>query len=655
MQYHPVSQSLALGLVAIALVACSSPDDGPADDYFDPPHLTAFGPEDALPGSVFVVEGEGFVHPDYGTLIVELRGDVDGRTVEIGARATFVTRERLEVPFDGPMRDALGDHGTFEGGVRVVTTDLVGGVHASNPVRATIRLHETLDPTLTLAHEPWIHLNGRVPVVGDGILLGGDEGHTIARVWGCFYRAGETGCASVEPTEVRIVPDDPLVRTQGAFRFAPSIAGVHPGTFRGTVQIRNVHASGVERMGLETAIELEVRRPALHGVSQTSASLGQWIRFEGGGFVPTGEDSITLLELTGSFAPQSSGVERPLEIVLVPEVEDGETLRYLLSEDDQLGDHIALRRERGEIIANAVIVVRHRDQEVRSGPAPLRFVIEGVRQVVYLAFQPSWRESLRNYGLRGLAPLIEEHVMTAAREPYVGVNVDLRTEPPDDFALYSVVDIAGPDPNGLGLFGYDNSPGKDRNNQRLFDRIGGVNATTQEDGFPGYGGVFADSFLGFSSDPAGFAERIEGSGMLFDALFDPFRPDRGGRPVDGDDLAFVRDGRLPDVQGGRICPATDRAAQLSCAIWSFGNLVGGTLAHEIAHSLGLADPDGETFHNAGDQDNRLMDSGGARPFEERVQLMGQGPGVFCDDSFEYLAHILPSDEPDPVARRPGCW
>ena len=33
------------------------------------------------------------------------------------------------------------------------------------------------------------------------------------------------------------------------------------------------------------------------------------------------------------------------------------------------------------------------------------------------------------------------------------------------------VDIEGPDPNALGLLGYDNTPGKDVGNQRLFDRI----------------------------------------------------------------------------------------------------------------------------------------------------------------------------------------
>jgi hypothetical protein len=51
-----------------------------------------------------------------------------------------------------------------------------------------------------------------------------------------------------------------------------------------------------------------------------------------------------------------------------------------------------------------------------------------------------------------------------------------------------------------------------------------------------------------------------------------------------------------------------------------GNLIGGTLSHEIGHSLGLANPFMEGFHNAGDAPNRIMDSGGNRPFVERAEL-----------------------------------
>jgi hypothetical protein len=235
---------------------------------------------------------------------------------------------------------------------------------------------------------------------------------------------------------------------------------------------------------------------------------------------------------------------------------------------------------------------------------------------------------------------------------YTTVNVDVRLEPPTDFALYAEVEIAGPDPNGLGLLGYDNTPGKDNGNERLFDRIGGVNATTQEDGFPGYGGVFIESLFAFSEDPEPFAEKIPAADPAFDEIFDPFRPDRGGRPVVAADLAG---NAVPVLTSGEGCPATERSQQIACAVWVLGNLIGTTLSHESGHSLGLANPFSEGFHNFSDEPNRLMDSGGDRPFAERAELFGQGPARFCTTEYEYLRQILPTSQaPDP-SPRPSCF
>ena len=85
-----------------------------------------------------------------------------------------------------------------------------------------------------------------------------------------------------------------------------------------------------------------------------------------------------------------------------------------------------------------------------------------------------------------------------------------------------------------------------------------------------------------------------------------------------------------------------------------GSLIGGTLAHELGHSLGLANPFGDGFHDDGDEPDRLMDSGGDRPFPERAELMGQGPGRFCADEYDYLRMILPSSLPADPTPRPPC-
>ena len=61
--------------------------------------------------------------------------------------------------------------------------------------------------------------------------------------------------------------------------------------------------------------------------------------------------------------------------------------------------------------------------------------------------------------------------------------------------------------------------------------LGGVNAATQQDGYPGFGGVFVESLMGFSLDPGRWAMQVPGADPEFDKIFDPFRSDRDGRAI----------------------------------------------------------------------------------------------------------------------------
>jgi hypothetical protein len=163
--------------------------------------------------------------------------------------------------------------------------------------------------------------------------------------------------------------------------------------------------------------------------------------------------------------------------------------------------------------------------------------------------------------------------------------------------------------------------------------------------------VFIRSLMGFSKHPGSFASSVPGADATFDRIFDAFRPDLGGTQVTSADLA---DG-LAVLADGSSCPGSDRQSKLACAVFVLGNLIGGTLSHEIGHSLGLANPYMDGFHNAGDAPARLMDAGGDRPFLERAELEGVAPGVFCDDEYAYLRQILPSSDPEPAVQRPGCF
>jgi hypothetical protein len=262
--------------------------------------------------------------------------------------------------------------------------------------------------------------------------------------------------------------------------------------------------------------------------------------------------------------------------------------------------------------------------------------------------------SLRLFGLRAADALIRKRAILVNERIYQTLNVEFRDEPVTDFALYAIVDVAGPDPNNEGLFGYDNTPGKDVGNERLYDRIGGVNATTQADHYAGFGGVFTEAFFAFSDHPRALGKSTAPD-ALFDELFDPFRPDGDGRELTATELASLAPEELTSGDG---CPAAsgDRRRQISCAVWALGNLIGSSLAHELGHSFGLADPFGSptVFHDPGDLPNRLMETGDGRPLDERSLLRGAGPSEFCDSEYTYMRSILASEVPETTYERPPC-
>jgi hypothetical protein len=164
--------------------------------------------------------------------------------------------------------------------------------------------------------------------------------------------------------------------------------------------------------------------------------------------------------------------------------------------------------------------------------------------------------------------------------------------------------------------------------------------------------VFVRSLMAFSEHPGKFAPKTPGADPNFDKIFDPFRSDQDGTPITSSDLQAP----IEDITDGNACPASgDRHAQIDCAVFVMGNLIGGTLAHEIGHSLGLANPYADGFHDSGDAPNRLMDAGGDRPFLERAEIQGEGPGVFCDDEYSYLRQIMPTNTPPDNIARPGCF
>jgi hypothetical protein len=631
---------------------------------FDDPALGAVAPGTLVPGSRVVATGTGFVPEYVGPTWLRLRGTFSGHAVDLRLPAEFVDPGRVEADFGGAAALGLPAlQGIFAGDATVEIDNRVDHrTHRSAPLPLSLEVRSSLAPLLDRVFAGPVFVNDPIAVEGDGLLLGGAEGQTVAVVSGCFRPRGATSCTLVGPTEVPVVPDPGLGRARGAFAFDPHLAGIEPGTLEGgVVQLVNRHGPAAgEAVIAGNALPgaWDVQPPTIFGLSPATASLGQYVDVDGGGFVGrtdgVGEaDMVTSFDFAGTYTPTGGG-GRSVAFSLLGEWVSGRLVRYVLNEHDELGQVASLRDASGRLDGTIKPVVLFAGVTVTGAEVPVRLELGRVRQVVWLNFQTSYQESLRHFGLYAVDQQIRARVLEVAQRDYAGVSMLFRLDAPTDFALYSEVDIQGPDPNRLGYLGYDNTPGKDVGNQRLYDRIGGDNALTREDGYPGYGGVFVESLFGFSLHPGSLATESPLATSIFDQVFDPFRPDRGGHPVTSEELAASG---VPAYAPGDECPTPGggRQRQLACAVWVLGGLIGTTLTHEVGHSLGLADPFGVELHNPGDEPNRLMDAGAARPFTERAEILGAGPARFCGDEYDYLRQILPVDEPPPAVERPPCF
>ena len=613
----------------------------------DPPLL--------LPGTTLVVEGRSFIGEPWGETELRLAGTfVDGdRTWEVDARvpATFVDFEHVELLVGEPLFAQLGARtGDFTGTATVaVDSSVDNDVHTTPALAVSLGFRTEIRPRLdTVDPASIIYVNDALVVEGADMLLGGDEGTTIARVEGCFALGGAGDCVPVGPVDVPVTPASRFDRARGTFPFVPEIAGIRAGAFEGEVELRNEFGRGGALGSDALGAAYELTESEVELVTPNDVSLGQYMEVQGGGFVGGAADQVTLLHMVGTYEPDSGTEPVAVDTVLVPEFVSGRSVRYVMNEDDDLGSVLDLRGGTGTLTGNVTPIVSFGDDEVTGPPLEFRLRVAPVKQVVYIERTTQNVTSLQHFGLRAVEPQIRQRILDVVARDYGTVNVEVRTELPTDFSLFSEVEVGGPDPNGLGLLGYDNTPGKDVGNLRLHDRIGGVNATTQADGFPGFGGVFVDSMFTFSEHPDDLAPESPAQDPLFDDLFDEFRPDQDGDPVTPEEAEGV-----VLLDGGASCPSDDRGGRIQCAAWVLGSLVGTTISHELGHSLGLANPGGTEVHLLTDKPNRLMEAGGGRSFRERAE-MGAGPGVFCDEEYAYLRTILPADEPVDESPRPDC-
>ncbi len=609
--------ALSVGGVGASVGACGETDE-PAvvEAVVDAAAISSVrAPAVLLPGSPIVMSvGFGALRRETAELEVSVNATVLARLTPTGP---------LEFAANATLVDAL------EGGLDV-TLVLDDGRARTAPFRTRWDGARQLPLEVSGASNAPAYYGQELVLQGTGF-VGPSEATVSARIVGTFTPVG----GNAEPLDVTVpvVPAERLARDRGVLTLPVALGGLREGDVAATITVTADYAGGTSLRGTELPIAFTLLPPDVFRPVDDALWLGEALRLSGGGFVE--EPGVTtIVNLRGTFSGPAGTTEVDGVEVVLDEASGSEGAFYMraVPEADALVSDV-FGQARGTFEGTAQLSVTDGNALLEGAAAPLSFRIQGVRQVVWVRTLPGFYESLDRFGLGAAAGAIETQVRDRMVSLYSDWAVDFRLEEPLDVEPNHVtrIDLGGPDPNGIGLFGFDNTPGKDVHNLRLFDVIGGANFDTQVDGYPGYGGVFIESMLWWSSAPpaadGGELTRPTGSPAgdpEFDALFDPI---------------FARPATPAEISGEGD-PV--RVAQVAAAVSALANAIGETAAHELGHSFGLAQPTLENvFHNNGDTPGCLMDQGADRPFGERAALPGFTPTRWCGDAPAYLDSILP--------------
>ena len=112
------------------------------------------------------------------------------------------------------------------------------------------------------------------------------------------------------------------------------------------------------------------------------------------------------------------------DVTLVPEFQDGQTLRYVIDDEDAaLAKLVNLRQGAGHLSGQATPEVRKGTDSLDGAPANIELDIRHVKQVVWVRFLDSYVDSLRIFGLRGVDGLIRQRIYRGLRRPGVDRRV----------------------------------------------------------------------------------------------------------------------------------------------------------------------------------------------------------------------------------------
>jgi hypothetical protein len=591
--------------------------------------VSSWGPSTVLLGTRLELEGDGFIPPQLGEMTVRVKGLIGSHPVDHTAPLSYVNDQLAVWNVDsGFIAQTVAYDEPFSGSLTL--SRKVSGYSGTDKVKlqVTLTVHRNLPPVLQGISPDGVFVGDELQVVAQNLLTQG-EGQTLLVLSGEYEVVSPPMTKSLHNVVIPLAVDG---RTRGLFELTPDKFGIYPGNFHGSALLENYTAGAEPLQSAELeGLSLHVYSPRIEGFAPDLVRRGQRVHITGRGFVPTDAvgESATLVQLQGLFqttSGKSISYQGNDAMLLFPETLTDNTglevvLRVSLGVDGEL---TGLGLIPGIFTGTAYPELFFGSESFLGLGLDFQLTVAPQLQLVFVKFLPSFDDAFHGFGLHVLRDAVKQRIIDRCNRDYSAFNVTFTAERPEDFVEYSIIELSGQDPNGANLLGLDNTTGKDNNNVRFNDVVGGKNAETEEQGYYAYGGVFLESFLMFS--PTYSKGQTSLASPRFDAIFSPFAPSLGGSPVESGEY-----------------PGGSRDAQVKEAVRVLGNLVGGTVAHEIGHSLGLAMVPGheEEYHNLGDNPAWLMDAGNFRPFEERAEVDGEGPEVFAPYNFDYLSDILP--------------
>jgi len=533
----------------------------------------------------------------------------------------------IQTAFMGANPATLTAGAAFQGALTVRREAAGTAPEAVVRGEVTIPLAATLGPSVSAVSPSTIRAGDTIVIEGNGFLHP-SEGVSLVTFEGEFEAISPPAVWTLSGLFVPGDAADPMRRDRLELPLTPDLFGVRAGTFKGTVRVQNeLYSGGVITSAAVTPGDLVVAVPEVTSVSPLAASRGQRIDVHGLGLLPTDGylEAGSLFVLEGQFTPARGPVEAwsgDNVRALFPDFHEGNTvagvvLRATKEQDGSLGGFGYIP---GRFEGVMTPLVFFGEQSLVGEGKALIFDVQPPRQMIYVKLLPAFDDAIAQFGLGVERSVIVQRVLDVLRRDYQGVNIGFGASAPEGYVEYGIVEVGGADPNGSGLFGLDNTAGKDVNNKRFDDVIGGFNADTRARGYAAYGGIFVAELLNLSPQ----LSESPLTSNRFDDVFAGFALPLGGTPAEPGEA----------ISGG------PRAAAVQAAALILGNLIANTVGHEIGHSLGLANIEGE-FHNVGDSGPYIMDAGVYRPFEERAEIDGMGPAVFSPTNQEYLEAVLP--------------